>query len=114
MENSFKVKQIILHTNFNNKLACSKFIHIAEAPTTGLNETLLQQTVVEISTKDDSHPPIKTKLVDLCRLPLYQLTDICTFQSHGMTVNEFVFWHERTNRNASPVQLMAIYYYEKI
>jgi hypothetical protein len=108
------MKKIIIHTNFNNKLHCQRFIHISEAPEKGIAEKTLRETVIEINTEDASHPPVKTRLVDLCRLPLYQLTDICTFQSHGMTSSEFVRWFETKTKNVSPIHPMAIYYYEKV
>lgn len=108
------MKKITIATNFNNKLNCERFIHIAEAPEKGIAEKQLRETVIEINTEDATHPPVKTRLVDLCRFPIYQLTNICTFQSHGMTTNEFVRWFEAKNRNTSPLTEIAIYYYEKI
>jgi hypothetical protein len=108
------VKKITIATNFNNKLSCSKFVHLAEAPEKGIAEKHLRETTIEITTEDGSHPPVQTRLVDLCRLPLYQLTNIFTYQSHGMTSNEFVRWFEMKNRKTSPLTAMALYYYEKI
>lgn len=98
-------------TNYNGKLACDSFIHIDVAPKTGVPESVLEKTDVIIFTKDASHTPVPAKLTDLCRLPLYQVSNILTWQSHGITAIEFINQQEKLGHNLTSE--MAVYFYQK-
>lgn len=89
-------------------------MHIAGAPDGGVCETIMESTEVEIKTADDSHPPVKAKLVDLTRMPLYQLSNVFTFQSHGLTAAEFTEQYQEANPHASFISPIAVYYYKAI
>jgi hypothetical protein len=107
-------KTIYLPTNFNNKLACDFFIHIDEAPRSGIPESKLENTVIEIRTSDNSHPPVKTKMKDIIRLPLGDLSSALTWQSHGIDSIGFVkttIQHKPKLNIKSP---MAVYFYQRI
>ncbi len=106
-------KTIYLQTNYNNKLACDYFIHIDLEPKTGIPESVLENTVFEIRTKDNSHPPVKFKLVDLTRCPLENLTSNVTYQSHGLDWFDFIKWFMEKNSLMDYRARVAIYQYRK-
>jgi hypothetical protein len=106
-------KVITFKTNYNNKLGCKVFPHIDVAPATGIPESKLEERIIEIRTADNSHPPVKTKLINLLRLPLWQVSDALTYPSHGMDSTAF---QEMMilNNDITPDKPMAVYFYEKI
>lgn len=106
-------KTIYYRTNYNNKMSCHAHLHIDMAPREPLHQNQLDETIIEIRTSDNSHPPIKTKLNDLLRLPLNQLADIHTLPSHGMNAMEFVSKTLTENPKLNWDSPMAIYYYVK-
>jgi hypothetical protein len=106
-------KIITLKTNYNTKLECKCFVHIDIAPTDRIPESKLEETVIEIRTADNSHPPVKTKLVNLLRLPLWQVSDAITYPSHGMDSTTFQEMMVVDN-NADFNKAMAVYFYERI
>lgn len=101
-------------TNYNKKLGCNYMVHVDLAPSQTIPETVLQNTVIEIRTKDESHPPSRWKLEDLCRLPLNQLTSSITWPSHGQQSFEFAKWFLENNTGTGMQTAVAIYYYRKI
>lgn len=107
-------KQITIATNYNNKLSNDAFIHIDLAPSTGIPESVAAATILEIKTKDNSHPPVKCKLVDLCRFPLYQVVNLATWSSHGILASEFIEWFMEKYKSTHITTPLAIYYYQKI
>lgn len=111
MENSSSVIKKTFDTNYNGKLACNNFIDIDVAPAAGISEKKLESLEVMISTADASHPPVKARLTDLCRLPLYQISNIITWQSHGITAQEFINLQEAKGHNLTTK--MAVYFYQK-
>jgi hypothetical protein len=110
----FMNKTIYLPTNFNNKLACSCFIHVDEAPRSGIPESRLEETVIEIRTSDNSHPPVKTKLFDIIRLKLGDLPTSLTWQSHAVDAITFAekLLTDKPKLNTSTP--MAVYFYQRI
>lgn len=107
------LKIITFKTNYNNKLDCKCFPHIDIAPNTGIPESKLSDTVIEIRTADNSHPPVKTKLVNLLRLPLWQVNDALTYPSHGCNSTSFQEMMVMEN-SADFDKQMAVYFYERI
>lgn len=107
-------KKITILTNYNNKLQCGSFIHIDLAPTQGIPESVLENTEVELHTRDNSHPPVKARLMDICRLELHQLHSLATWQSHGMDHLKFREWITQQNPSLTIASKMCIYYYQKI
>lgn len=106
-------KTITLRTNYNNKLACSCFAHIDLAPAAGIPESTLNTTVFEIRTSDNSHPPVKAKLINLIRVPLWKVCDALSYPSHGMDSLSFQEWMLQNN-NVDFEKQMAVYYYQRI
>jgi len=105
---TFRIK-----TNFNNKLACQRFLHIDEAPTNGIPQSVLDKTIYEGITEDNSHPPVKVKLYDLCRLPLEHVSQTMTWQSHGMTVIEYIDFLLAQGKAITGDTAMAVYFFTK-
>lgn len=101
-------------TNFNNKLDCPKFIHLDLAPEKGLPESVLQNTVYEIITEDNSHSPIKVKLDDLARLELGKVSNLITWQSHGMTLIEFIDYMIGRGKDITKDTPMAVYLFHRV
>lgn len=106
-------KVITFKTNYNNKLACQCFPHIDIAPAGGIPESKLNDTIIEIRTADNSHPPVKTKLINLIRLKLWQVSDALSYPSHGMDSTAFQEWMI-THNDISFDKSMAVYFYQKI
>lgn len=107
-------KTITIPTNYNGKLACDAFLHIAEAPADLIPESVLQNTDVMVQTADGSHPPVRARLVDLSRTPMYQLSSLVTYASHGMGLHEYQQWVVEQNPRLSIVSKMCVYIYQKI
>jgi hypothetical protein len=103
-----------LATNFNNKLSCPNFIHLDVAPPHGIPESVLNETVYEIVTEDDSHPPVKAKLVDLARIELGKVSDVITWQSHGMNTVEYFSYLIEKGKDIGPDDKMAVYLFQQI
>jgi hypothetical protein len=106
-------KVITFKTNYNNKLDCKCFPHIDIAPVGGIRESEMEETVFEIRTRDNSHPPVKTKLVNLLRLPLWQISDALTYPSHGVDSTTFQEMMVVDNQ-ADFSKSMAVYFYERL
>lgn len=109
-----EVKRIVLQTNYNGKLHCDTFTHIDVAPKGTITESIAENLVAEIYCKDNSHPPVKAKLVDLLRLPLHQLSMVLTWPSHGMTFPQYLDWITARSPSITLHTPMAIYFYQKI
>lgn len=106
-------KVITFRTNYNTKLDCKCFTHVDTAPPGGIPESQLDEMIFEIRTADNSHPPVKTKLVNLLRLPLWKVSDAITYPSHGMNSTDFQEMMVVSN-NADFDKAMAVYFYERI
>lgn len=104
-------KTLYFATNYNGKLACQNFIHIDQAPRERIPESRLSSTIFELHTKDNSHPPVQARLMDLARIQLNQLTQLCTWQSHGMEASAFKSWFMDQTQGANRNTEMAIYFY---
>ncbi|HEU4574613.1 MAG TPA: hypothetical protein VFS36_06385 [Chitinophagaceae bacterium] len=106
-------KTITFQTNYNNKMNCRCFTHIDDAPAKGIPESVMNDTVFEIRTADNSHPPVKTKMVSLVRLPLWRVSDVLSYPSHGM---DSVTFQEKMviEKGLHADKEMAVYFYQKI
>ena len=107
-------KVITIPSNFNNKLACPIMQHIDLAPWTVVPESLMEKTIIEFRTADDSHPPTFWKLFDLMRLGSEQLVCALTFPSHGMDACDFYKYLVKQYAAAKDISKLAIYFYKKI
>jgi hypothetical protein len=107
-------KTITFQTNYNNKLHCDCFTHIDVAPTAGIPGSKLEETVVEIRTADNTHPSVKTKLVDIIRLPLWRISDCLSYPSHGIDSADFQHMMITNNEKVNADTAMAVYFYKKI
>lgn len=105
------MKTIYLKTNYNNKLACSGFVHIDVAPKEFISESKLAALDLEIRTADNSHPPVKVKLVDLLRVELFHLSSVMTYPSHGVDAFTFAEKLMKENSELKTTSPMAVYYY---
>ena len=100
-------------TNYNNKLSCDAFVHIDQAPQSSIPERLVKETIIEIYTKDSSHPPVKVKLMDICRISLAQVRDAFTYPSHGLDGYEYYKWYQKEHPEANSDTKLAVYFYKK-
>lgn len=89
-------------------------VHISAAPLSGIGETALHRTVIEIHTADKSYPPTQWKLVDLCRLPLGKLQDCFTYPSHGLDFYDFYKQYKTVYPSSDAETPMAVYFYLKL
>lgn len=107
-------KTIYFQTNYNNKLACNSMIHIDLAPQQSIAESKLTSLEFEIRTSDNSHPPVMFKVVDLIRIPLTDIGDLMTWQSHGMNSDEYLSWLLNENQAITIYSTMAVYFYKRV
>lgn len=108
------IKTITFKTNYNNKLHCQCFTHIDIAPPGGIPESRMEDTVIEVKTADNSYPVIKTKLVNMIRLPLWKISDCLSFPSHGLDSVEFQTMMVGNNEKVNADTPMAVYFYCKL
>lgn len=107
-------KRIILQTNYNGKLGCNRFVHLDLAPATPVPESVVEDTVIIFETKDNSHPPVKTKMIDMARMPLNELRAVFPHLSHGMDISDFVQHLLSIRPETSLTAELGAYFYEKI
>lgn len=104
-------KTSIIPTNFNNKLDCPHFVHIDKAPPGLLRAA---NTVFELRTADNSHPPVKVKISDLIRVKLREVRSYLSWQSHGMDGYTFKSWALSHYKDLSAESELAVYFFERI
>lgn len=107
------LKTIYFPTNLNNKLDCEAFVHIDNAPQTGIPEKIIEETVIEIRTRDGSHLPVRAKLVDMCRITLKEVRDAFSYPSHAISGFEYYQWYHDQNQEADGDTKLAVYFYKK-
>lgn len=105
---------IYLQTNYNNKLDCPSFIHIDAAPRVKPKYAQMDNTIIEIRTKDDSHGPVQVKLEDIMLMKVKDLFCLITWPSHGMRSWEFTHWLMEQKPELNMETPIAIYYYKKL
>lgn len=108
------LKTINWLTNYNKKLACNCMVHIDLAPSQQIPDKVLQETLIEIRTVDESHPPTQWKLESIYTLQLHQLTSVSTLPSHGIESFEFAKWFISNNEGSNTQSKVAVYYYRKV
>jgi hypothetical protein len=89
-------------------------VHIDLAPLQPIPESVLDKTIIEIHTKDNSHPPTSWKLYSLCRLQLHQITSLMSMPSHGIPCFDFCKQMMQQYEQLKTTSQVAIYYYQKI
>lgn len=105
-----------LDTNFNKKLGCDSFVHIALAPKSELTLDLMAEIKKYeylIRTKDESHPEIVCRVVDILKFDLVSLPTILTLTSHDMEAEEFIKWVIGKKPDLHFGTKMAVYFYKK-
>lgn len=107
-------KIINFKTNYNNKLDCRCFTHIDVASGNGITESQANNTVFEIHTVDKSHPPVKVKIIDIIRTPLWRICNALSYPSHGMESTAFQEMMILSSESMNMDKQMAVYFYEKI
>lgn len=114
-ETSIIRKSISLLTNYNNKLSCDCMLHVDFAPGERIPESILQRTIIEIRTVDNTHPPTFWKLVDMHRFDMDKgiYYSIGTWASHGMDFFEFCQWMKTQKPDVNSETKMAVYMYRK-
>jgi len=105
------MKQITFETDFNNKLGCENFVHIALAPPRPVSEGELVEPI-QVTVADNKNFKSTVRIVDLLRLPLSNLLNIHTLPSHGKYCNVFIEDFLTKNPNATLETPMAVYYYQ--
>lgn len=106
-------KVITIDTNFNHKLGCDHMVHVDLAPSKGIPECVAKQTIIEIKTKDNSHPPVQYQLDDLARFPLIKTPAPWTQLSHAMDPGNYIAWFNEKYKNINPTTELAAYFYKK-
>lgn len=106
--------KITFRTNYNNKLDCPHFIHIDLAPSGSVTETVLNNTVIEISTADQSHTPVQKKITDLAKARFKDIRGIFFHLSHGMTSEQYLQLAKKENKKIDEETMMALYYYSPL
>ena len=105
-------------TNYNNKLTNTAFIHLDLAPSKKPLRSVIDSTLYEIFTVDNSFPGGQYILYDMVFMSLAQIVDWLTFASHGvdaLTFVESVF--QKHKKRIKPITWkteMCIYFYKKI
>jgi hypothetical protein len=119
--------QTITIQNFNNKLNCNTFLHIAAAPAKALlessfpipihvTETATSGPVSLSALKVDQVPTLsfEAEIIDLSRIELSSLSSLITFPSSGMSREDFIKHWQQQNPNASGMDMMAVYVFRKV
>lgn len=108
-------KTIYIQTNYNNKLACDAFVHIDVSPKVAVTERMLESIDFEIRTIDNSHPPIKAKVVNIINSTLTKVAYSCvTWPSHAMDGAAYVKMVMDSNPEINGDSQFSIYFYQKI
>jgi hypothetical protein len=107
-------KTIYLPTNHNNKLACEAMLHIDLVPRNPITDSIMDSTIVEIRTQDNSYPSSEWKLIDLARIQLQKLPACITMPSHGMYSFDFVKWFLDKNNGLALDTEVAVYFYMRM
>lgn len=89
-------------------------VHIDLAPSQKVPDQVLQETIIEIITDDESSPPTQWKLESIYPLKLHQLTSVSTLPSHGLESFEFAKWFIYNNAGSNTNTEVAVYYYRKL
>lgn len=110
MSNNPIERELTIKTNFNKKLDCEIFIHIQSPMNTGVALT----SVFKIKTADNSHEPVKAKIIDSCKLPLAEITSRFTYLSHAMFAEEFKEVVKKADPKVTDDTELAVYFYKKI
>lgn len=111
---ALSVKILQFKTNYNNKLSCQNFIHIDLAPRQRIPESRLSSTIYEIRCLDGSTEPVRAQLLDLARIPLNNISNVLTWQSHGMLASDFKRWFMQNGKGINQNTEMAIYFYSRM
>lgn len=106
-------KKIIWDTNYNGKLGTAAMVHVDFAPIKPLSETHMRATIIQIQTKDRSHPDTYWRLEDLLRLRLHELGTVEAFASHGLGSFDFAKWFMQKHDTQNTQIHLAIYFYRK-
>lgn len=106
-------KTVNFKTNYNKKLDCPFFLHIDTAPPEPVPESALESTIVFVVTIDASHPPVKTKVINLVRLPLKNVNENLVRMSHGISKEEFVK-RMKSNQGVTEETEIGYYFYMRI
>lgn len=108
-------KDIFWNTNYNNKLVCNAMIDVTIAPDKDNIPRNWRNQVYRIHTRDNSHPPVEFKLVDLLFFWPHELTDMVAMVSNGMEALELVnHLEEQYGNTILQKRGLAVYYYQKI
>lgn len=91
--------------NYNNKLACDVFVHIAPAPKVAVTQSDLPKRFKINSDKQE----FEAELVELIKFKFGRIPSILIYASHGMDADNF--YHSSTNINMQDDY--AVYVYKK-
>lgn len=102
-------------TNYNGKMSNQGFLHIDLRPKREPLRSVVEKIEITIYTADNSHPPIKVKMLDLLIIRLKNISTAFTLASHGLEIFEFV--NQFLNKFEGKLTMhdeVAIYYYQKM
>lgn len=104
------MKEVQFDTNYNNKLHCNCFCHVAYAPVEGFLQSDLPLDVL-VSTKDNSFPPFEATMFNLIRFPWQTIPEFWAQLSHGM--NSVALIELLKGENKWRESEMCVYFYMK-
>lgn len=105
-----EAKKVTIETNFNKKLDNDCFCHIQLPWEDGITE----KTIIEMCTKDESHPPVKVVVIDSVKQKLSELSASYTYLSHGMEKVMFLAMLQQKAPSIKSDSVLAVYFYKAI
>ncbi|NNV55893.1 hypothetical protein [Limnovirga soli] len=106
------LKNITWETNYNNKMGCLSMLHIDIKPSRMPQQSVIENTIIEIATADNSYPPTRYKLHWLQPMLLNNVPELVTYPSHAMSYVEFYkFLRQKYGPNICGATEMCVYYY---
>src|SRR5687767_13276951 len=98
-------REVKIPTNFNKKLDCDIFIHIQAPHRPGI----AMASVFTVKTKDQSHAPVKARIIDSVHQPLRSLAATFTYLSHGISPEEFKSMILQADPKMNEDTILAVY-----
>lgn len=106
--------QLIFQTNYANKLSLPIFYHLDLAPAQMPIRSKVESTIFNITTADNTHPPVQVQITDIRLIDWNQVTSYLTQLSYGLDLEQFADYiftkhpYHKLSRN-----IMALYTYQK-
>lgn len=110
------MKEITIEKNFNNKLNCNVFFHLALVPENlpSFDEIRNQEFVIYCKTGEVK--PFKASILEIHSTSIWKVPESATMISHEMTDTEFIehLYKQNTTLREKGDFNIALYVYKKI